>query len=72
MCRFPSNLFVDWLYEALAEQRREKTIGKGIFSIRSMRPRGWSSTISLFLTESGACPRNGPNRKRSVACSMWA
>ena len=27
----PLHLFVDWLYEALAEQRREKTIGKGVF-----------------------------------------
>lgn len=27
----PLHLFVDWLYEALAEQRREKTIGEGLF-----------------------------------------
>ncbi|MEJ2040453.1 MAG: RecQ family ATP-dependent DNA helicase, partial [Desulfosarcinaceae bacterium] len=27
----PVGFFVDWLYDALAEQRREKTIGRGVF-----------------------------------------
>jgi ATP-dependent DNA helicase RecQ len=27
----PVSYYVDWLYEALAEQRREKTLGRGIF-----------------------------------------
>lgn len=27
----PVGYYIDWLYEALAEQRREKTIGRGIF-----------------------------------------
>ena len=27
----PVRYYVDWLYEALAEQRREKTIGRGVF-----------------------------------------
>ncbi len=29
--RLPVRFFVDWLYEALAEQRREKMLGRGVF-----------------------------------------
>jgi ATP-dependent DNA helicase RecQ len=29
--RLPVQFYVDWLYEALAEQRRERTLGRGVF-----------------------------------------
>jgi len=29
--QLPVRYYVDWLYEALAEQRREKTLGRGVF-----------------------------------------